>query len=168
MKFVAAAVRALSSSIALAQKTAPGDRVYVLHDPRLKISGRGLEREKRGRGEGRKLAGLEIVQLNESDVRAVRDSQAQGTCPALDWHIVATPGGVLSGMLAWPDQKMVARVSGSIVPHVKAERSGRAFGQRSTDPGIPHDRFGSWHAAAMPTCSATRSSTPKGRPPIAI
>src|SRR3954447_16576470 len=76
MKFVAAAVRALSSSIALAQKTAPGDRVYVLH------------------------------------------SQAQGTCPALDWHIVATPGGVLSGMLAWPDQKMVARVSGSIVPHV--------------------------------------------------
>jgi hypothetical protein len=93
---VAAAVIALSSSIALAQKTAPGDRVYVLH------------------------------------------SQAQGTCPALDWHIVATPGGVLSGMLAWPDRKMVARVSGSIVPHVKAERSGRALG---SDPQIQEFRM---------------------------
>jgi hypothetical protein len=83
---VAAMMMALPTSMALAQKTAPGDRVYVLH------------------------------------------SEAQGTCPALDWHIVASPGGVLSGMFALPDRKMIATVSGSIVPHVKVERFGPSLG----------------------------------------
>ena len=87
---------ALPASIALAQKTTPDDRVYVLH------------------------------------------SEAQGTCPALDWHIVASPDGVLTGMLALPDRKMIATVSGSIVPHVKVERSGPALGG---DPQIQEFRM---------------------------
>ena len=75
----------LSSSIALAQKTAHGDRIYVLH------------------------------------------SEAQGTCPTLDWHVVVSPAGVLSGTFALPDRKMVAMFAGSILPHVKAERFGRSL-----------------------------------------
>jgi len=70
---VAAVALALFTTAALAQKTAPGDKVYVLH------------------------------------------SEAQGTCPALNWHIVASPDGVLSGKFAFPDRKMTASVSGSIV-----------------------------------------------------
>jgi len=77
---------ALSSSIALAQKTTPGDRVYVLH------------------------------------------SEAQGTCPTLDWRVVVSPAGVLSGTFALPDREMVAAFSGSILPHVKAERFGPSLG----------------------------------------
>jgi hypothetical protein len=97
MRLVAATMMmAFPASIALAQKTAPGDRVYVLH------------------------------------------SEAQGTCPALDWHIVASPDGVLSGMFALPDRKMIATVSGSIVPHVKVERSGLSLGG---DPQIQEFRM---------------------------
>jgi hypothetical protein len=65
-------------------------------------------------------------------------SEAQGTCPALDWHIVASPDGVLSGMLRLPDRKMIATVSGSIVPHVKAERFGPSL---SGDPKIQEFRM---------------------------
>jgi hypothetical protein len=41
-------------------------------------------------------------------------------------------------MFAWPDRKMIATVSGSIVPHVKAERSGRSLGG---DPQIQQFRM---------------------------
>jgi hypothetical protein len=60
-------------------------------------------------------------------------SEAQGTCPALDWHIVASPSGVLTGMFARPDRKMIAAVSGTILPHVNAERFGRPL---SGNPNI--------------------------------
>jgi hypothetical protein len=60
-------------------------------------------------------------------------SEAQGTCPELDWHIVASPNGVLSGMFARPDRKIIARVSGTILPHAKAERFGPSLGG---DPSI--------------------------------
>ena len=96
MRLAAAVTVALFSTVALAQKTSPGDRVYVLR------------------------------------------SEAQGTCPALDWHIVASPDGVLSGTFALPDRKMVATVAGSIVPHVKVERSGPALGG---DPRIQQFRM---------------------------
>jgi hypothetical protein len=97
MRLVVAAVTlALFTSIALAQKTAPGDRVYVFH------------------------------------------SEAQGTCPALDWHIVASPDGVFSGMFALPDRKMTATVSGSILPHPKVERSGPSL---SGDPQVQQFRM---------------------------
>jgi hypothetical protein len=62
-------------------------------------------------------------------------SEAQGTCPALDWHIVASPSGVLSGMVALPDRKVIARVAGTILPHTKAERFGKSLGG---DPNIQH------------------------------
>ena len=86
MRLITAATMALFSSMALAQKTMPGDRVYVLH------------------------------------------SEAQGTCPALDWRVVVSPAGVLSGTFALPDRKMIATFAGSILPHVKAERFGRSLG----------------------------------------
>ena len=68
----------------------------------------------------------------------VLHSAAQGTCPALDWHIVASPDGVLSGMFALPDRKMIAAVSGSILPHVKVERFGPSL---SGDPQIQQFRM---------------------------
>ena len=61
----------------------------------------------------------------------VLHSEAQGTCPALDWHIVVSPNGVLSGRFALPDRKMVATVSGAILPHVKAERFGPSLDSNS-------------------------------------
>jgi hypothetical protein len=91
IKLLAVMALALPTTLAFAQKTVPGDRVYDLH------------------------------------------SEAQGSCPALDWHIVASPDGVLTGMFARPDRKMIARVSGTILPHVKAERFGRSLGG---DPNI--------------------------------
>jgi hypothetical protein len=91
LKLLAATALALSTTQAVAQKTVPGDKVYVLH------------------------------------------SEAQGTCPALDWHIVASPDGVLTGMFARPDRQMIAVVSGSILPHVKVERFGPSLGG---DPNI--------------------------------
>src|SRR5215469_7836757 len=96
MRLVVAVLMAFSSSIAMAQKTVPGDRVYVLH------------------------------------------AQAQGTCPALDWHIVASSDGVMTGMFAWPDRKMIAAVSGSILPHVHVERFGPSLGG---DPQIQQFRM---------------------------
>src|SRR5690242_4017771 len=96
MRLVAAVTLVLFTTAALAQKNAPGDRVYVLH------------------------------------------SEAQGTCPALDWHIVASPGGVLSGKLALPGRKMTATVSGSILPHPKVERSGPSL---SGDPQVQQFRM---------------------------
>ena len=86
MRHLAAVALSLSSTVALAQRAAPGDRVYELH------------------------------------------SEAQGTCPALDWHIVVSPDGVLSGTFAYPDRKMIAEVAGSILPHVQVERSGPSLG----------------------------------------
>ena len=43
-------------------------------------------------------------------------------------HIVASPDGVLTGMFAYPDRKMIASVSGSILPHVQVERFGPSLG----------------------------------------
>jgi hypothetical protein len=58
----------------------------------------------------------------------VLHSEAQGTCPSLNWHVVATPAGVLSGMVAWDNMKMVASVAGTIDPLVPVERFGKPLG----------------------------------------
>jgi hypothetical protein len=68
----------------------------------------------------------------------VLHSEAQGTCPPLDWHIVLSPDGVLSGTFARPDRKMIATVSGSILPHVRVERFGPSLGG---DPQIQQFRM---------------------------
>ena len=80
------AALALSTTLAAAQKTGPGDRVYDLH------------------------------------------SEAQGSCPSLNWHMVASPGGVLTGMIAWDNQKVVAMITGTIMPLVQVERYARPPG----------------------------------------
>jgi len=88
---------ALLPTLAAAQKTVQGDRVYVLH------------------------------------------SEAQGSCPSLNWHMVASPDGVLTGMVAWDNQKVVAMFTGTIMPLVRAERFGKPLGdtpQSRTFQGI--------------------------------
>jgi hypothetical protein len=40
-------------------------------------------------------------------------TKAMGGCPALDWHVVARPGGVLEGFVGWNDMKSIAKVSGT-------------------------------------------------------
>jgi hypothetical protein len=82
---------ALSTTVALAQKTMPADRVYDLH------------------------------------------SERQGSCQPMNWHIVATAGGVLSGTIAWEDMKVVAGVAGTIRPLVNVERYGKPLGGNSQD-----------------------------------
>lgn len=98
----------LSTTPALAQKTAPGDRVYVLR------------------------------------------SEAQGSCPSLDWHMVASPDGVLTGMVAWENRKVVAVFTGTIVPLVQVERFGKPLGghpQSRTFGGIATE-IGGQHRVA--------------------
>ncbi len=55
-------------------------------------------------------------------------SEAQGSCPSLNWHMVASPDGVLTGMVAWDNRKVVAMVTGTIVPLVQVERFGKPLG----------------------------------------
>jgi hypothetical protein len=50
-------------------------------------------------------------------------SEAQGTCPSLNWHIVASPSGVLTGMIAWDNMKVVALVSGTMGRPVQIGRN---------------------------------------------
>jgi hypothetical protein len=50
-------------------------------------------------------------------------SEAQGTCPSLNWHIVASPSGVLTGMIAWDNMKVVALVSGTMERPVQIGRN---------------------------------------------
>jgi hypothetical protein len=55
-------------------------------------------------------------------------SEAQGSCPSLNWHMVASPGGVLTGMVSWDNRKVVAMVTGTIMPLVQVERFGKPLG----------------------------------------
>lgn len=41
-------------------------------------------------------------------------SDATGTCPSLDWHIVVEPHDVLAGMIAWDNMASMARAIGKI------------------------------------------------------
>ena len=97
MRLLAAAALALSITLAFAQETVPGDRVYVLH------------------------------------------SEAQGSCPSLNWHMLASPDGVITGMVALDNSKVVAMLTGTIMPLVKVERFGKPLGgdpQSRTFKGI--------------------------------
>jgi hypothetical protein len=53
--------------------------------------------------------------------------------------MVASPDGVLTGMVAWDNQKVVTMVTGIIAPHVQDERFGKPLGgnpQSRTFQGI--------------------------------
>jgi hypothetical protein len=41
-------------------------------------------------------------------------SRAQGSCPALDWHVAVGQNGALSGMIAWDDMKAMAQATGTV------------------------------------------------------
>ena len=67
-------------------------------------------------------------------------SEAQGSCPSLNWHMVASPDGVLTGMVAWDNQKVVTMVTGIIAPltatvdyQVAVTAAGLAAGWRIDD-----------------------------------
>ncbi len=51
----------------------------------------------------------------------------------MNWHIVTTAAGVLSGTIAWDDMKVVAQVAGTIDPLVKVEQFGPPLGGNSLD-----------------------------------
>lgn len=44
----------------------------------------------------------------------VMHSNANGTCPALDWHIHAAATGQLWGIISWNDMKSVAYATGAM------------------------------------------------------
>jgi hypothetical protein len=54
-----------------------------------------------------------LAQLPAPGTLFTMRSEAQGACPALDWHIVAGENGALSGMISWNDMKTMARVTGT-------------------------------------------------------
>ena len=64
----------------------------------------------------------------------VLHSEAQGSCPSLNWHMVASPDGVLTGIVAWDNRRVVAMLTGTIMPLVQVERFGKPLG------GDPHSR----------------------------
>src|SRR6516225_835723 len=41
-------------------------------------------------------------------------STPQGSCPALDWHVVVQSNGDLSGMIAWNNMQSMARATGTV------------------------------------------------------
>jgi len=75
----------------------------------------------------------------------ILDSAAQAGCPALDWHIVLQPGGVLNGMVSWNNMQSLARVSGSVnsqrVFHMDAVEVG-GQGRTATIDGTVNPRSG--------------------------
>ena len=40
-------------------------------------------------------------------------STAQGSCPALDWHVVSQSNGTLTGMISWNNMQNMARATGT-------------------------------------------------------
>ena len=40
-------------------------------------------------------------------------SQAQGNCPAMDWHIVTEGNGTLNGMISWNGMQDMAKATGT-------------------------------------------------------
>jgi hypothetical protein len=56
-------------------------------------------------------------------------SKAQGSCPALDWHVVAESNGVLSGMIAWNNMQSMARAQGTL------NASARTFDMKAVEQG---------------------------------
>jgi hypothetical protein len=95
LRFLAVTALALSTTLAAAEKTTLGDRLYVLH------------------------------------------SEAQGSCPSLDWHMLASPDGVFTGMVAWDNRKVIAKFTGTIMPLVKVERFGKPLAE---DPRSQHSK----------------------------
>ncbi len=57
-------------------------------------------------------AQVKTSEIPEGRLYAVH-TRAMGGCPALDWHVVARPGGVLEGFVGWNDMKSIAKVSGT-------------------------------------------------------
>jgi hypothetical protein len=41
-------------------------------------------------------------------------SAAQGTCPALDWHVVLKVDGTVAGMISWDEMRSMAQVMGVV------------------------------------------------------
>jgi len=64
-------------------------------------------------------------------------SQASGTCPSLDWHMVVESNGTLSGLIGTDNMSTVFRVSGTVAKgkfHLDGKEVGGA-GRTSTIDG---------------------------------
>ena len=56
-------------------------------------------------------------------------STPQGSCPALDWHVVVQSNGGLSGMIAWNNMQQMARADGTV------NMSARTFQMKAVEVG---------------------------------
>jgi len=57
--------------------------------------------------------GLASAQMPDGSVYVLH-SRAHGGCPSLDWYIVVEERGILAGMIAWNDMKMMTRAAGTV------------------------------------------------------
>lgn len=57
------------------------------------------------------------------------NSKAQGSCPALDWHVVVQSNGGLSGMISWNNMQQMARAQGTV------NMSARTFDMKAVEVG---------------------------------
>lgn len=97
-------------------------------------------------------------------------SKAQGGCPALDWHIVATEGGRLEGMFSWNNMKSMAHATGN------ANMQSKTFHMTAKEvggQGVPPKswvRFGlrmaTWSPRLRGQVSAAMTSLCRGSHPL--
>lgn len=75
------------------------------------------------------LSGLASAQpLPEGRLYAFH-SNAQGGCPALDWHVVVGAGNTLVGMISWNNMQSLARATGTV------NEQSRTFQMTATEQG---------------------------------
>jgi hypothetical protein len=55
-------------------------------------------------------------------------SNATGSCPVLDWHVVSGDNGALNGMVSWDGMKSMAHVSGVIGSDGMIKMSAKEYG----------------------------------------
>ena len=83
-------------------------------------------------------------------------TEAQRSCPSLNWHMVASPDGMLTGMVAWDNRKVVA------ICHRNNHATGagrtvrQVAGRQPAVSDIRGDRYGGgWSKSRHPPCQHT-------------
>ena len=56
-------------------------------------------------------------------------SSAQGSCPALDWHLVVQSNGNLAGMISWNNMESMAHATGTV------NMQARTFAMKAVEQG---------------------------------
>ena len=94
-------------------------------------------------------------------------SRAQGSCPALDWHVVIGPNNTLNGIIAWDDMKAIAHATGSLDPTARtfSMQVHEVGGQGHLPPLMaPCGRTAGWWATSRGRCCLHGHHRPVVRP----